>query len=142
LEENDALAERVEVAFSSARNVSAALLAVIDHIDADPMRRPDLETLAQLSGYSKRQLLRHFRDATGSSPHRYILNRRLEAARALILGSTDRLTEIAFRCGFSSDSHMAYAFRKRFGESPSGVRKKKSESTVSDETRRKIQQAL
>jgi AraC family transcriptional regulator len=47
----------------------------------------DLATLAAETGYSRAHFLRTFRAATGQTPHRYLLELRLEKARALIVGS-------------------------------------------------------
>jgi AraC family transcriptional regulator len=77
-----------------------------------------LTELASLVGIGARQLSRLFRDAFGVSPHRYLLNQRLdEGARRLALG-TQEIGEVALALGFCSQSHFAAAFRERFGETP------------------------
>ncbi|WP_158790815.1 helix-turn-helix domain-containing protein [Granulicella sp. L60] len=98
--------------------------ALIDRIDAKPSMQLSLDKLANLAGCSKRHFLRRFHAETGTSPHQYILNKRLESAYAQILDSSDPLTEIALRCGFSSDSHMASLFRRRFHISPGELRRR------------------
>ena len=60
----------------------------------------DLATLATESGYSRAQFLRMFRAATGQTPHRYLLELRLEKTRVLI-ASRMPLVDIAAACGFS-----------------------------------------
>jgi AraC family transcriptional regulator len=74
----------------------------------------DLATLAIESGYGRAQFLRMFRAATGQTPHRYLLELRLEKARALIVSGMP-LVDIAAACGFSSHAHLATAFRSKFG---------------------------
>ena len=82
----------------------------------------DLATLATESGYRRAQFLRMFRAATGQTPHRYLLELRLEKARALI-ASRMPLIDIAAACGFSSHAHLATAFRSKFGLTPSRYRR-------------------
>jgi AraC family transcriptional regulator len=77
-----------------------------------------LSELAGFVGLGPRQFTRVFREAFGVTPHRYVLNQRLdEGARHLENGLLD-ITEIALSLGFSSQSHFAAAFRKRFDETP------------------------
>src|SRR5262249_6094069 len=77
-----------------------------------------LGDLASFVGLGPRQFSRLFREAFGVTPHRYVLEQRLEAgARQLANGSLD-IAEIALSLGFSSQSHFAAAFRKRFAQTP------------------------
>jgi AraC family transcriptional regulator len=82
----------------------------------------DLATLAIESGYSRAQFLRMFRAATEQTPHRYLLELRLEKARALI-ASRMPFVDVAAVCGFSSQAHLATAFRSKFGLAPSTYRR-------------------
>jgi AraC family transcriptional regulator len=77
-----------------------------------------LAELASFVGLGPRQFSRLFRNAFGVTPHRYVLNQRLdEGARRLSQSSFD-VAEIALSLGFSSQSHFAAAFRKRFEQAP------------------------
>jgi len=77
--------------------------------------------LAELASFTRlgpRQFSRLFREAFGTTPHRYLLDQRLdEGARRLAVSSAD-IAEIALSLGFSSQSHFAAAFRKRFNQTP------------------------
>lgn len=75
----------------------------------------DLAALAQLSA---RQLLRNFKQATGLSPHQYMLRERIEKAKAMLAADEQSVTEIALSLGFSSQSHFTDTFRKQTGTSP------------------------
>jgi AraC family transcriptional regulator len=83
----------------------------------------DLATLAAETGYSRAHFLRTFRAATGQTPHRYLMELRLEKARTLLAGGAMALIDIAAECGFSSHAHLTTAFRSRFGMSPSAYRR-------------------
>jgi AraC family transcriptional regulator len=77
-----------------------------------------LVELAAFVGLGPRHFSRLFRDAFGVTPHRYLLNQRLdEGARRLSSGSFE-IAEIALSLGFGSQSHFTTAFRKRFAQSP------------------------
>jgi len=84
---------------------------------------PDLQALAAETGYSRHHFLRMFRAATGSTPHRYLLQLRLERAQDLLQRQPMSLIDIAASCGFSSHAHMTRAFRQMLGVTPSEYRR-------------------
>ncbi|MNZ68531.1 HTH-type transcriptional activator RhaS [compost metagenome] len=93
-----------------------------EFIDAgleDPLSVP---AMAGLLGLSEGYFMRAFKNATGKSPHSYLIDRRLAKARALMRDSTATLTEIAYTCGFNSQAHMATTFKQRLGVSPVQLR--------------------
>jgi AraC family transcriptional regulator len=100
-----------------------ALRRVLERMRADVSVNLDLATLAAESGYSRAHFLRTFRGATGQTPHRYLLELRLEKARALVANRSMPLIAIAELCGFSNHAHLSNAFRSRFGVSPSAYRR-------------------
>jgi AraC-like DNA-binding protein len=97
--------------------------AVRDHIErhfADP--ELSLAVLAGVAGWSPSHLVRAFRAVTGQSPHRHLLQRRLdEACRLLDLGQ-QAVTEVCWQAGFGSLSHFVTTFRRETGLSPGAWR--------------------
>ena len=94
-----------------------ALLRVRDFLDAEfarPIDSADLERVADLDRFS---LARAFRRSFGSAPHRYLLARRITAARSLIASGTP-LAEVAGACGFTDQSHLNRHFKAHFGMTP------------------------
>ncbi|ADV81798.1 helix-turn-helix domain-containing protein [Terriglobus saanensis] len=83
----------------------------------------DLETLATESGYSRSHFLRMFRASTGCTPHRYLLQLRLERAKELMRQKSVSLIDIAALCGFSSHAHLSKMFRQIVGMPPSEYRR-------------------
>jgi AraC-like DNA-binding protein len=77
-----------------------------------------LEDLAREAAMSPFHFARLFRELTGTPPHRYLRNLRLEAARRLLLSGA-RVTDACYDAGFSSLSHFSRQFRRRYGLSPS-----------------------
>jgi AraC-like DNA-binding protein len=82
-----------------------------------------LDMLASEIGYSRRHFLRMFQQATGATPHQYLLQLRIEHAQHLIKDGNLPLIDVAGTCGFSSHAHMSRVFRKLLGVSPSGYRR-------------------
>ena len=63
-----------------------------------------------------------FRASTGSSPHQYILQRRLERAKQLLRAPPLTLSEVDLRCGFADQGNMTNVFRRFVGVTPSKYR--------------------
>jgi AraC-like DNA-binding protein len=104
------------------RAVPAALQAAKARIDADPAAPVSLTELAQDCGLSRFQTLRGFARATGFTPHAYILQRRLELARALIRQRLN-LAEAALAAGFADQSHLNRVFTRCHGYTPGAYAK-------------------
>jgi AraC family transcriptional regulator len=99
------------------------LARIKEVIDAGLHGRLTLEALANESGYSRSHFLRWFQMETGMTPHEFVLEQRLERATRLLAAKLNPLTDIADQCGFSSQSHMTAAFRRKFGLPPGAYRK-------------------
>jgi AraC-like DNA-binding protein len=80
-----------------------------------------LPMLASLAHLSVDHFVRAFRAATGKTPHRYLLERRLEHAAAMLKGPAT-VAQIAHDCGFRSPAHFSVRFHARFGVTPSQYR--------------------
>jgi AraC-like DNA-binding protein len=72
------------------------------------------------------------RQATGTTPYRYILNARIERAKIILATRTLSIAQVALAVGFSSQSHFSAAFRKHTGMSPRRFERKAPR--VSDST--------
>lgn len=82
--------------------------------------RLTVNELAAAAGVSTAHFARAFKQTTGRSPHRFILEQRLEQARrALVLSSDGKLANIAIDFGFFDQSHFTRHFRRKFGITPS-----------------------
>ena len=63
------------------------------------------------------------KERTGHTPYQFVLKRKIAAARDLLEQSTLSISEISYRCGFSSQSHLTDVFRARIGTTPGAYRK-------------------
>lgn len=87
-----------------------------------------LRKLAELAGLSPYHFCRVFKHTTGLSPHRYLIQQRVERARQLLLSGTLRIAEVATRVGFCDQSHLTAHFRKHYGVTPRSFRSQAPES--------------
>jgi AraC family transcriptional regulator len=95
------------------------VLAYIEEHLAEDITVTDLANVACLSIF---HFTRAFAAATGVPPHRYVSQRRLESAKAMIATGSP-LSEIAFNCQFSSQSSFTRAFRRATGMTPAEYRR-------------------
>lgn len=84
----------------------------------------DLRTLAAETGYSRTHFLRMFQLSTGYTPHRYLVQLRLQRAQELMKQRSLSLIDIAASSGFSSNAHLSRMFRQFLGITPSEYRRK------------------
>lgn len=99
------------------RAVPHAIAIARNMIDDDPAAPVTLAALARECGMSRFQVLRAFARATGLTPHAYLVQRRIDAARRLIAGGMP-LAEAAAASGFADQSHMTRVFVRKYGVSP------------------------
>jgi AraC-like DNA-binding protein len=76
-----------------------------------------LAELAAEAGLSRFHLIRAFHRHTGLTPHAYLINRRVEIAKAR-LRSGERLADVATATGFADQAHLTRVFKMRVGITP------------------------
>jgi AraC-like DNA-binding protein len=96
---------------------SAAVVMAIRRLDEAPEAPASLAELAALSGVSRFQLLRGFAREVGTTPHAYLVQRRVCLARRH-LSEGKSPGEAATLAGFADQSHMTRAFVRQFGITP------------------------
>lgn len=79
--------------------------------------------LAALAEMRETQFLQTFKQQTGMSPYRYVLQKRLDKVATLLTRSEMGLAEIALATGFSDQAHMTTAFARQFGRTPGVFRR-------------------
>lgn len=84
-----------------------------------------VEELSAVVRLSTSHFLRAFKRAAGETPHKYIVQRRLQRARHLMLTTDIALVEIALASGFADQSHFCRIFRQSCGESPAAWRRER-----------------
>ncbi len=79
--------------------------------------------VAKAVGFSPNYLSRKFRTASGIGLHEYLVFVRLQHAAQELLSTSDSITEIALRCGFSDSNYFKDSFKKKYGVTPRYYRK-------------------
>jgi AraC family transcriptional regulator len=105
------------------RNAEARVSRAVRTIADDRHEQLTLETLADAAGLSPYHFLRTFERLTGVTPHQYVLRARLRKAAMWLAGGSERITDVAFDCGFGDVSNFNRAFRREFGMSPRAFRR-------------------
>jgi AraC family transcriptional regulator len=82
-----------------------------------------LHEIAQACGLSVSHFSRAFHKSTGLAPHAWLLQARVESAKAMLRSGDASLSAIARACGFADQSHFARVFTSRVGLSPGAWRK-------------------
>jgi transcriptional regulator GlxA family with amidase domain len=98
------------------------LLRAKDRMDAASEEEWPVERLAEVSGVSMAHFARSFKEAFGVPPHRYLLTRRIERAKALLRETDLPVTDIAFETGWQSLGTFGRIFRDVTGKSPGETR--------------------
>ncbi|WP_424211098.1 GlxA family transcriptional regulator [Streptomyces sp. BI20] len=104
----------VPVADRTARVLGAVRARALERLH-EPL---SVGVLAGWAGMSPRAFTRHFAAATGTTPHEWLLRRRLDEARRLLERTDHPVPEVARRAGFGSEVTMRQHFAARFGCSP------------------------
>ncbi|MEM9507829.1 MAG: AraC family transcriptional regulator [Cyanobacteria bacterium P01_E01_bin.35] len=103
---------------------SLQLTAVIEYIHAHLESELSLTELATQLNLSSFHFARLFKKSLGLSPHKYVLQNRIERAKKLIVAASHiPLSDVALQVGFYDQTHFSKAFKKYLGVSPKAFSK-------------------
>lgn len=105
-----------------AKRISRVMDHIEDHLDADLSG----EALAAVVGVSPYHFARLFRQETSMSLHQYVTGRKIARATRLLKETDETISQIAYTCGFGSQSHMTQVFSRVVGISPGKLRRERS----------------
>ncbi|MDX3927222.1 MAG: AraC family transcriptional regulator [Shinella sp.] len=100
-----------------AKPARAAVLRASDYLRENLARQVSSAELEEVAGLDRFALARQFRAVLGTSPHRYLVMRRLDRARAMIALGTG-LADAAYAAGFADQAHFSRHFKKVHGMTP------------------------
>ncbi|WEX74866.1 AraC family transcriptional regulator [Sinorhizobium numidicum] len=109
-------------AASQGRLGRRAFERVRDYIDAHVASDISLSEVAAIAGMPVDTFARRFKETTGRPPYAYILEERVRRAELLLSDTSTAIGAIAFRLGFSSQSHFTATFRRLKGITPRAYR--------------------
>jgi AraC family transcriptional regulator len=106
------------------RFTPAQLKRITDYVESNLGQESlSIRNLAAVAGTSMSHFKSLFRRSTGISVHRFVVQRRVERAAALLRKSPSSITEIALETGFSHPTHMARWTRRLLGATPTDLRR-------------------
>ena len=82
-----------------------------------------LSALARLSGRSLSTFKRDFKKYFGTTPAKWLLQKRLSHSKGLILNSNLNVSDISYESGFKNTSHFIRCFKKEYGITPAQLKK-------------------
>jgi len=100
---------------------SPSVTEVLKRLDTESDHPVTIAELAAFAGLSRFQLLRAFKRETGTTPHAYLVQKRVCIARQL-LAAGEMPAQAAIAAGFSDQSHMTRAFLRYVGVTPGRYR--------------------
>lgn len=98
------------------------LLRAKDRMDSASQESWSVSQLAAISGVSPAHFARSFKSAFDVPPHRYLLSRRIERARALLRDTDLPIIDVAFETGWDSLGTFGRTFRDITGQNPTDLR--------------------
>jgi AraC family transcriptional regulator len=99
------------------------LRRLLDYIESHLAGDLTLKRMAGELELSPFYLARVFKAEVGSSPHQYVLDRRIARAKSMLRDTQLPIADIALAAGFSSQSHLSNRFRRIVGVSPAVYRR-------------------
>ena len=119
---------RLSVSRSKSTSECARVKQYMDEHFAEDI---SLDTLAALSHMNKHYLVHAFNKEVGCSPISYLLARRISESKHLLENSSDSVSQLSLRLGFSSPSYFSQRFKKAVGITPLEYRRAVRSQTAS-----------
>lgn len=100
------------------------------YVDRVLGRKIALDAVSRRQGLSRAVFTKSFRSSVGLSFHQYVMKRRVEVARRLLIDTLLNLAFIAEETGFSSTSHFVSVFRALIGMTPARFRERSARARL------------
>ncbi|MCH9661875.1 MAG: AraC family transcriptional regulator [Bacteroidetes bacterium] len=110
------------IVYSNERQVNA-VIQMRSYIDDNYDDKLDLDVLSRNQLVSKYHLLRLFKKYYGLTPRQYLIDKRIEKSKELLMTGMS-VTETCHTVGFESLGSFSTLFKKKIGKSPSQIQKK------------------
>lgn len=98
------------------------LKRIESYIDAHLTRGITIDDVAATLNMSKFYFLKEFKKRMGLTPYQFILNKKMEKSKLLLKDQGYTIADIAYRLGFSDQSHFSNTFKKFFNITPKKYR--------------------
>ena len=109
---------------SQAKQCSTLINQCLRYIDAHLYEKITLEDLSCTTGKSAVYISSRFKKEVGESLSDYVLKKKIEEAKQLLLFTDYSFQEISSLLNFTSQSHFTQRFKQICGQTPKGFRDK------------------
>ncbi len=99
------------------------LQPAISYMEKNLLGNPKLEEIANVVHLAPNYFHRKFKRTFAMTPLAYMLRRRLDVARQLLLSTDMTIRQVAHQAGFESQFYLSRVFKREYGVSPSEFRK-------------------
>ena len=96
---------------------------VVEYLEDSLDAEISLAGLAELADMTVAEFSAAFTTTFHATPYQYVLDRRMQRAKTMLITTTIPITDIGVAVGFSTPSHFATTFKARVGMSPSSYRR-------------------
>ena len=114
LSENSASVIKSTQKSNNQKTIERTLEYINNNLSADLT----LERLASAANFNAIYFHKLFKASTGKTLHEYVEEQRIKKSISLLISTNMTLAQIAYECGFSSQSYFSYAFKKKKGATP------------------------
>ena len=97
---------------------------VLSYIEENYKRTLTLDELSSIMNMSSKHFSRAFRQTFRTTPHQYVINKRLTESQQLLLEGNLSVKEIAYAVGFENENYFSELFSDKIGISPLKFRKR------------------
>ncbi|MFG6686745.1 helix-turn-helix domain-containing protein [Mariniflexile sp. HNIBRBA6329] len=116
--------QKIRLTFEDIHKIREGQKIIINNLEKD---FPSLKDFALQLGTNEFKLKYGFKELYGTTVHRFLMEERLRKSKMMIQFTQQSLKSIAQMTGFKSIAHFSRTFKKRFGYTPSDLRKKSFE---------------
>jgi AraC family transcriptional regulator len=109
------------------------LKRTLEFIEAHLAEELSLTRLAAVAEMSVSHFRAGFRESVGTAVHQYVIERRVERAKSLLMRDGQSIVEIALAAGFTHQSHLARHMQRSTGFSPMQMKRMFAERMTFDE---------
>jgi transcriptional regulator GlxA family with amidase domain len=122
---NDIILEIAYKRKSASRIVSPAVQQIKHYLDQHIEDHVTLEQLSNIVCMTTRHINRVFKQELGTTPYNYLLERKIDSARNLLMNTNLPIAAIAGKLRFTDSFYFSNIFKKKTGLSPLNYRKEK-----------------
>mgnify|MGYP000871081614 CR=1 FL=1 len=117
-----------QYSIANERGMSELCGKIKEYIDENFAYKVTLKDIAEANYVSPYYLSHLFKKETGYSPISYLIRRRIDKSKQLLLTTSKSVQEIASLVGYDNSAHFISIFKKVTGNTPSNFRRKAEES--------------